>query len=38
MTAQGIETRSAIDAKRRGPKGESPVGLPMRPEGGGVNA
>lgn len=23
--AQGIETRSAIDAKRRGPKGESPV-------------
>jgi hypothetical protein len=26
MTAQGIDTRSAIDAKRRGPKGESPVG------------
>lgn len=25
MTAQGIETRSATDAKRRGPKGESPV-------------
>jgi hypothetical protein len=23
--AQGIETRSAIDAQRRGPKGESPV-------------
>jgi hypothetical protein len=36
--AQGIDTRSAIDAKRRGPKGESPVGLPMRPSSGGVNA
>jgi hypothetical protein len=24
-TAQGIDTRSASDAKRRGPKGESPV-------------
>jgi hypothetical protein len=25
LPAQGIETRSAIDAKRRGPEGESPV-------------
>jgi hypothetical protein len=25
MIAQGIDTRSASDAKRRGPKGESPV-------------
>jgi hypothetical protein len=26
--AQGIDTRSAIDAQRRGPKGESPVAKP----------
>jgi hypothetical protein len=28
LIAQGIETRSAIDAKRRGPEGESPVAKP----------
>jgi len=33
MTAQQIETRSAIDAKRRGPKGESPVAKPCAQAG-----
>jgi hypothetical protein len=32
-TAQGIETRSAIDPKGRGPEGESPVANGDAPKG-----
>lgn len=33
LTAQGIETRSATDAERRGPKGESPVAKRIAQDG-----
>jgi hypothetical protein len=33
LPAQGIDTRSAIDAQRRGPKGESPVANGDAPKG-----